>query len=185
MITRRCFTVRAVRQDLMLHLAQHLAQAVLAPCTRRFQLRQHQPKPQQANHVGKIMIARRDVCEFEIAPDVRAVRVEHREQFGKPFRVHLRRIFEKLKGREQVHRAQCDFHRASPVRAAPDHVLCLPACELREKFRAQILVARHGVGASQGDEMSEAIEFPQHARIRAVAPREADIAVIIKRPLRA
>ena len=159
-VAGRGFAVRAVRQDLLVQLAQGLAQPERAPLTSRAQLRQADAEPQKAHNVREVMITRRDVGELKVASDVMSVRVEEREETCEPTLVERARTSQQLKGREQVQRAQRDFHRAGPVRPEPDGILRAPAFELLEKFFGEALFARERVGASEREHVAEPVQLP-------------------------
>ena len=93
-VAGRGFAVRAVVQDLLVHLAQCLAQPERAPLFSRAQLRQADAEPQKAHNVREVMIARRDVGELKVASDVLTVRVEEREELCEPTFVERARTSE-------------------------------------------------------------------------------------------
>src|SRR2546423_14956356 len=114
-----------------------------------------------------------------------SVAVEKSEEPCEPPPVERARAPEQSEGREQVQRAQRDFHRAGPVRPVPDGILRAPALNLLEKFFGEALLARERVGASEREQVAEPVQLPQRARVRAVAARERHVAVVAKRPARA
>src|SRR5205823_3392119 len=141
--------------------------------------------PQKADNVREVMIARRDVRELKVAPDVLTVRVEEREEPCEPTLVERARTSQQLKGREQVQRAQRNFHRAGPVRPEPDGVLFNPTLDLPEKFFGEALFARERVGASEREHVAETVQLPEDAHVGAVAAHKPNVAVEAKRPARA
>ena len=185
MVAGRGLAVRAVRQDLLVHLAQQLAQSERAPRRGLAQFRQEQAEPEQARHVREVVVARGDVRELEVATDVPPVRVEERERRGEAALVQCGRAPQQLEAREQIHRAQGDLHRARPVRPEARGVLPAPALDLREELFGETFVARERVGAREHEQVAEPVQLPQHAHVRAVAAHERHVAVVGERPARA
>ncbi len=66
--------------------------------------------------------------------------IEHPEQIGQLGFSHLRRAQKQFERREQIYRAQRNFHRAIPIHAAPDRILFPPTGELPEELGAESLI---------------------------------------------
>jgi len=99
---------------------------------------------------------------------LRAMLIEHPEQFRQLGFIHLWRAQKQLEGGEQVHRAQCDFHGAVPIYAASDGVLFSPTGELPEELGAESLVIGYRITAPERDELRHPIQLPNHAHVRAI-----------------
>ncbi len=73
MVARWGFKIRAVGQNLFVHLAQQLSEPEVTPRVCVAKLRRHHAEPQQSRNVGKIVIAGGDKRELEVAANVDAV----------------------------------------------------------------------------------------------------------------
>src|SRR5262245_4969563 len=70
MVSSRSFVVRAVWKDLLVHLAQQLAESPVTPFFCGSQFRQHQSQPEQTHDVGQVVIPCGDVGKLQIASNV-------------------------------------------------------------------------------------------------------------------
>src|SRR5437764_9809682 len=107
------------------------------------------------------MVARCDVRELKVATYVRAVLVKHLKKRKKHLFIQLVRAAHEFKRCEQVHRAQSNLHRASPVRSTTRGILLAPAFKLRENLRSEPFIIRNSQCAAKRQKMKEAIHFPK------------------------
>src|SRR5947199_85733 len=101
------------------------------------------------------MIARRDIGELQVAAYVRAVLIEHLQKRCERLFAQLGGAAQDFKDGQQVHRAQGDLHRASPISPAPQRILLAPTCNLRDDTLSEPFFISDGVGARQRDEVCE------------------------------